>query len=206
MAHGEDQTTVIEGWTGRLLSGDESARAALIEAALVRLTNLARKMLGSYPGVRRWEQTDDVLQNAFIRLDRAMRVVTPPTARDFFRQAAVQIRSELIDLARHYYGPEGLGAHHASHDGGPTSPDEGRPFEPSDTTRAPDRLASWTEFHRQVEALPEEEREVFELLWYQGMTQAQAAHVLAVSGRIVNRRWLAARLRLSRTLDDQIPV
>ena len=79
-----------------------------------RLTRIAAKMLKGYPGVARWEQGDDVAQNALIRLDRALRAVTPPTARDFFRLAAAQVRRELIDLARHYYGPRGLGAHHAT--------------------------------------------------------------------------------------------
>ena len=98
----EDHTTVIQGCIDRLRVGDESARAALLDCAADRLARLARKMLKGYPGVARWEQTDDVAQNALIRLDRALRAVTPPTARDFFRLAAAQVRRELIDLARHY--------------------------------------------------------------------------------------------------------
>ena len=80
-----DRTTVIQGWVDRLHAGDDSARAALLDSACERLRRLARKMLRGYPGVARWEQEDDVLQNALIRLDRALRAVTPPTARDFFR-------------------------------------------------------------------------------------------------------------------------
>ena len=45
----------------------------------------------------------------------------------------------------------------------------------ADTTHDPDRLAAWTDFHREVEALPAEEREVFDLLFYQGLSQAEAA-------------------------------
>jgi DNA-directed RNA polymerase specialized sigma24 family protein len=92
-------------------NGDESARAALLDCAAGRLARLARKMLKGYPGVARWEQTDDVTQKALIRLDRAMREVARPTARDFFRLAVAQARRELIDLARHYQSPHGLGAH-----------------------------------------------------------------------------------------------
>src|SRR4051794_19817952 len=124
----DDHTTVIQGWVDRLRGGDDSAREALLNCAAERLTRLARKMLKGYPGVARWEQTGDVLQNALIRLDRALTAVAPPTARDFFRLAAAQIRRELIDLARRHAGPEGLGARHSTVDrtAGDKSPAAGR--------------------------------------------------------------------------------
>jgi RNA polymerase sigma factor (sigma-70 family) len=198
-----DQTTVIQECIDRLRAGEESARAALLDCTADRLVRLARKMLRGYPGVGRWEQTDDVLQNALVRLDRALKEVTPPTSRDFFRLAAAQVRRELIDLARRYSGPEGLGAHHSTV-GGAEGP--GGSSEPSDTTHEPGRLAAWTEFHRRIEELPEEDRELFDLLWYQGMTQAEAAEVLGVAERTVNRRWIAARLRLNEGLRGQFPI
>jgi RNA polymerase sigma factor (sigma-70 family) len=206
LAH-SDTTTVIQGWIDRLREGDEAARAALLDCAAQRLSRLARKMLKGYPGVRRWEESDDVLQNALVRLDRALKAVAPPTARDFFRLAATQVRRELIDLARRYSGPEGLGAHHSSHAGSdiPGGTAAGA-TELQDTTFEPARLAAWTEFHRRIESLDDEEREVFDLLWYQGLTQAEAAVVLGVTERTVNRRWIAARLRLNEALGGQLPV
>ena len=74
----------------------------------------------------------------------------------------------------------GLGANYASWAG---SGDEmpAPDLEVADTTYEPGRLAEWTGFHAQVEALPEEEREVFDLLFYQGLPQAEAAAVLGVS-------------------------
>jgi RNA polymerase sigma-70 factor (ECF subfamily) len=200
---GDDQSAAIQGWIDRLRDGEPSARAALLECARRRLARLTRKMLRGYPGVGRWEETDDVLQNAMIRLDRALQAVVPPTPRDFFRLAAAQIRRELLDLARHYYGPEGLGAHHSSRPGGPG---DGAAVEPAETTHSATRLASWTEFHEQVERLADGERELFDLLWYQGLTQAEAAAALGVSERTVNRRWLAARARLAAALGDRFPT
>jgi RNA polymerase sigma-70 factor (ECF subfamily) len=58
----------------------------------------------------------------------------------------------------------------------------------------------WSEFHAQVDGLPREERDVFDLLWYQGLTQAEAAAVLEISLRTVKRRWLAARVGLGAAL------
>ena len=72
-------------------------------------------------------------------------------------------------------------------------------------TDDPARLNAWTEFHRQVESLSDEEREVFNLIWYQGLTQAETATVLGVSERTVNRRWVAARLNLHRALGGNLP-
>src|SRR3954454_19760024 len=117
MTGSPDRTTQIQLRLDRLRAGDASARDELLGLACERLRRLARKMLKDYPGVGRWEQTDDVLQNVLLRLDPALQAVIPPTAHDFFRLAAAQIRRELIDLARHYHGPEGLGANHASHAG-----------------------------------------------------------------------------------------
>jgi RNA polymerase sigma-70 factor (ECF subfamily) len=68
--------------------------------------------------------------------------------------------------------------------------------EGADVTYEPGRLAQWCELHEQIAALPEEEREVCELLWYQGLTQSEAAGVLAVSERTVKRRWQTVRLKL----------
>ena len=44
-------------------------------------------MLRDYPRVGRWEQTDDVLQNALLRLWRALEDVRPATAREPTREA-----------------------------------------------------------------------------------------------------------------------
>ena len=55
------------------------------------------------------EQTDDVLQNAVVRLLRALEEVRPPSVRAFFGLAATQMRRELLDLARRYQGRGGPG-------------------------------------------------------------------------------------------------
>ena len=46
-----------------------------------------------------------------------------------------------------------------------------------------------------IDELAEEERKVFDLVWIDGMTQAEAAQVLGVSAVTV-KRWLSRGLRL----------
>jgi DNA-directed RNA polymerase specialized sigma24 family protein len=156
----EDHTTVIQGCIDRLRGGDELACASLLGCAAGRLARLARKMLKGYPGVARWEPTDDVAQNALIRLDRALRSATPPAARDRFRLAAEQVRHELIDLARHDWGPRGLGARHAARTGcGDSADGVAMAMGAPETTYDSGRLAAWAEVHTAVAALGEADRE-----------------------------------------------
>ncbi len=204
---GDDTSVVIQDCINRFRGGDESARAELLSAASDRLFRIARKMLKGYAGVGRWEEGDDIAQNALIRLDRALRAVTPPTARDFFRLAAAEVRRELTDLARHYYGPRGLGANHFSdmeHEGSSADTDA-MVLSAPDTTNDPGTLAAWSDFHRAVDSLAESDRELFDLLWYQGLTQVDAARVLGVTERTVNSRWLMARVHLSDSLGGCLP-
>ena len=207
MADTPPLTLYVQACLDRLRGGDEAARGELLGCACERLRKLARKMLKGYPKVRRWEQTDDVLQNATLRLHRTLQQLPVGTARDFFRLAALHIRRELLDLARHYYGPQGRGAHHASWgpDGSATAEDDSGPLAPADLSQEPSRLAAWGEFHEQIGALPDEERETFDLLWYQGLSQAEAAELLGVSERTVKRRWQAARLKLHEALGGEMP-
>jgi RNA polymerase sigma-70 factor (ECF subfamily) len=205
MADAADTTTEIQLRLDRLRAGDESARDELLNLACGRLRRLARKMLRSYPNVRTWEETDDVLQNAAVRLCRALQDVRPDSVRSFLKLATLQIRRELIDLARHYKGPEGPGRKHLSPAPTDASGAVPNPLDASTDTNDPARLASWTEFHDTVEALPEAERELFQLLWYQGLTQREAAALLGVTERVARYRWRSAQLRLHQLLGGRLP-
>lgn len=193
----------VSRWLDGLRAGDPAAHDQLIRHAAARLERLTRHMLRAYPGVQRWTETDDVLQGALLRLLRALKDVQPDTPRAFLALATLQIRRELLDLARHFFGPEGAAAHHASQSG--RSAGDGTFHEPADWSLEPGRLAQWCELHRHVEGLPEEEREVFGLLFYQGTSQAEASRLLGVSVRTVQRRWQGALLRLHQVLRDGWP-
>lgn len=190
MASPGQTTTELQRWLDLLKSGDDQGRTRLLDRACERLRNLARRMLRGYPSVRRWEETGDVLNAAMLRLFRALLEVQPESLRHFFNLAAQQIRRELIDLARQHARLTGQAELNAEV---PTDRDE------------PGTLAQWTEFHAKVEGLPDEEREVFSLIWYEELTQAEVADLLKVSTRTVIRRWQNARCLLGHSLYEHEP-
>jgi RNA polymerase sigma-70 factor (ECF subfamily) len=137
--------------------------------------------------------------------------VRPESSVHFLRLGALQIRRELVDLARHHFGPNGAAAH--AHFGEPpdgtdssssaSGGQENQP--PDDRGDGPSTLAEWTEFHEAVSAVPEELMAVVDLLLYQGLSQPQVARELGVDVRTVRRRWRAARRALAKWLADGPP-
>ncbi len=176
----------------QLQAGHDSARDLLLENALERFRLLARRMFRRQADLRAVGETDDVLQQALLRLHRALTQVKPATVREFFGLAARQVRWVLGDLAR-----KQAAARCVSY----AAPEE----EPQDAGGEPSDLLEWAEFHQKIDTLPDEEREVFDLLLYQGMAQAEAADLLGISVRSLKRRWQRARLRLRDALRGQWP-
>jgi RNA polymerase sigma-70 factor (ECF subfamily) len=186
----------------RLVDGDDRACDELIRHAMGRIESLTRRMFRDFPRVGRWEQAEDVCQNASVRLWNALRATRPGTPAEFHRLAALQVRRELIDLARRHFGPEGIGAHHASNMAGDSaSGTPPQPFDVAASTHDPAELSRWAEFHERAAELPDDQRAVFDLVWYQGLPQAEAAALLGISERTLKRRWLAARLTLGNALE-----
>jgi RNA polymerase sigma-70 factor (ECF subfamily) len=190
------RTPQLLGLVDRIRAGERAAADELFRRSGARLERLARKMLRGFPDVRRWEQTPDVVQKASMRLLRALREVRPYSTRHFFALAGKHIRYELLSLKEHY---RALNEKHHS-DG--VAAGSGTPaHEPADSAPGPDELEEWCAFHRQIDALPEEERAAVDLHFYQGPSKAEAAEILGVDARTVQRRWNAALLRLRR--DDK---
>ena len=154
--------------------------------------------------MRRWDNTDDVAQNAALRLYRALGETIPDSPRGLMGLMAVQIQRELIDLARKHSGPMSYAANHGTNVRPGTSGDEvflvdeAPEISPDDEILPVDR---WKSFHEAVESLPEEHREVFRLVWYLGVDQETAARSLGVSLRTVARRWQEARAMVKARLD-----
>lgn len=184
----------------QLAHGHEKARAELIEHAGERLRRLCRKLLHAYPRVRRWEETDDVLQRAELRLYHSLAQVRPESVRAFLGLAATQIRRVLIDLARHYSGPECFAAHHHT-----DRPDVGREGCQLDRLPGPPSTAApvWVELLELVETLPAGDQELFNLMFTEELTQPEAAKLLGISERTLKRRWRNLRLKLHAALEGR---
>jgi RNA polymerase sigma-70 factor (ECF subfamily) len=164
-------------------------------------------MFKSFGCLRPWEETDDILQNSMMRLWSALEELTPRSPREYFGLAALQIRRELLDLVRHYYGPQGpavgQGPAPPAADSADSTPQPAG--DRGDTTYEPSRLAVWTEFHAWVAGLPADERELFDLLVYQDLPQAVVGEMLGLSERTLRRRWVELRQRMHQVLKGRWP-
>lgn len=185
-------TVQLHECVDRFRAGDQAAIDELLGAASRRLEKLARRMLGGFPAVRAQVESEDVLQMALIRLVRSLKEVRPDSTRSFYNLAAVQMRRELLDLART----------RAAH---PTLISEGEPRAEIPAASDAD-FDRWVHLHEAIERLPIELREVVGLTLYHGWTQAQIAELLQVNDRRIRRLWIESCRRLDEMLSGDLPA
>lgn len=188
-----------QGRYGELLDRIDAADAAVAKMARDQMVGLtrdhmvqtARRMLRSFRRVKRWCDTDDVVQEAAIRLRRALDAVLPTSSRALLGLAAIQVRRELLDLAKRHGRDTSLLNHLDSN----VRRIEGREIERTASAEAPedDDMDRWVAFHEVAASLPEEERQVFDMVWYLGASQDDVAKTLGCSSRTVRRRWDSAK-------------
>src|SRR6516162_488743 len=198
--HQEPTTVMIQRYLDAL-PGDSVAEPVvreLLEQAAGRLRLLCATFLHkSYPRLTRPPvnlDTDELLGGVVAGLLTALRTTRPPTVRRFFALANQHVRWQLNDLARRLdqqsaaaaLAESGVAAPPASTASG-LSPDGRR------------MLGA-------IDGLPEDEREVFDLVGIQGLTHAEAATVVGVSEKTVQRRLNRARLLLAEQLADLRPA
>jgi RNA polymerase sigma-70 factor (ECF subfamily) len=197
--HDEPTTVVIQRYLDAL-PGDTTAEPIireLLERAVGRLRLLCAALLyKSYPRLTRPPvnlETDELLGGVVAGLLRALQATRPPTVRQFFALANQHMRWQLNDQARRLdqqpaaagLAESGVAAPSGSGASGLT-PDCRR------------MLGA-------IEGLPEDEREVFDLVGIQGLTHAETAAVVGVSAKTVQRRLNRARLLLAEQLADLRP-
>jgi len=196
-----EQTTVIIQRYLDALPGNTASEPLvqeLLERAVGRLRLLCATLLyKSYPRLTRPPtnmETDELLGGVVAGLLTALRTTRPPTVRRFFALANQHMRWQLNDLARRLDQRPAVAelaesvvvAPPASTASG-ISPDGRRILEV-------------------IEGLPEDEREVFDLVGIQGLTHAEAATVVGVSEKTVQRRLNRARVLLAERLADLHPA
>jgi RNA polymerase sigma factor (sigma-70 family) len=197
----ENTTAAVQRYLDELPSpaGDSPAEPvvrALLGRSVGRLHRLCVSLLyKSYPRLTRPPlnlQADELLGAVVERLLKALREVRPAGARQFFALASQHMRWELNEMARRL-------------DEQPAAAelrDESLPAPArSDSGLTPDARRML----EAIERLPEDEREAFELVRIQGMSQAEAAHVVGVSVATVNRRLSRGLQLLADALGDLYP-
>jgi RNA polymerase sigma factor (sigma-70 family) len=195
----EEQTTLAVQRYLNALSGDDPAEPivrALLDRSVHRLQVLCANLLyRGYPRLMRPPvnlRPDELLGAVVERLLKALRAARPETVREFYALANQHMRWELNDLARRLDNQPVVGELY-----------EGIELStPSSVSKlSPDGLRML----QAIEDLLDEEREAFDLVRIQGMTQVEAAEVLGVSRKTVQRRLVRALLSLSEGLDDLRP-
>jgi RNA polymerase sigma-70 factor (ECF subfamily) len=138
-------------------------------------------------------ETDDVLGAVVERLIKAMRSIRPRTVREFFALANQHMRWELNDLARR------LDEH-------PVDVELREGIVPAPASSGSILTPDARRILEAIDGLPEDERETFNLVRVQGLTHVEAAEVLGVSAKTVQRRLNRALLLLAERLDDLRPT
>lgn len=193
----DDQTAELQELIDRVNQGDDEARMQLIDHAYERLRRLSavilRKSFPRLKGAPTLVDTTDVADESAYRLYHALAEIRPATVRDFFRLAAQRIRWLLLDLARQ------------ADRGGQQGLVDRQPVERYENAARSDPPAVLAELYQQIEGLPGQEREVVDLLYFYGLSQAETATQLGVTERTVRRYWTVARVRLFEAMKEILP-
>jgi RNA polymerase sigma factor (sigma-70 family) len=197
-----DSSEILKQLLCRCATGDDVAREELIAHCSARFQTLTRSIMRGYPGVGRWEQTDDVCQQATLKIWEELKLRPFESELHFFRSSARIIRHILIDLSRSYAGPQGLGRNHATFPSVSDRAAAGQAvIEATCETYDPQMLAQWSELHTTIESLSPASVEMFDLIYYHEFSQAAVGKLLGLSERHVRRRWGKARDELAASLD-----
>jgi RNA polymerase sigma factor (sigma-70 family) len=205
LAMNEEPTTVIIQRYLDALPGDaalpEKQTEPIIRELLERASGRLRLLCGtflykSYPRLTRPPtnlEPDELLGDVVAGLLTALRKTRPANVRQFFALANQHMRWRLNDVAHRLDERPAAGA--LAESGVAALPSS------MDSSLSPDARRILTA----IEGLPEDEREVFELVGIQGLTHAEAATVVGVSQKTVQRRLHEARLLLAERLADLCP-
>jgi RNA polymerase sigma-70 factor (ECF subfamily) len=194
----EYTTVAVQRYLDELgdLSSTEPVVRALLDRSVRRLEQLCAGFLyRRYPRLTRPPTNlvaDELLSAVVERLLKALREARPKTTRQFFALACQHIRWELNDMARRLDERPAI-----------AQLDDEMVAAPPDSASGPTADAS--RILRAIEHLSNAERESFDLVRIQGLSQAQAAEVLGVSPMTVNRRLHRALKQLADSLADLYP-
>src|SRR5262245_6274304 len=194
----ENTTTIVQRYLSELTTEapTEPVVRVLLGRAVPRLQRFCATLLHhDYPRLTHPPlnlQTDELLSAVVERLIKALREARPRTVREFFALAGQHMRWELNDLTRRLHTQPAEvelrdGQVHApASSGSGLSPDGRRILEV-------------------IDSLPADEREAFDLVRIQGLTYPEAAELLSVATKTVQRRLDRGLRLLTERLGDLGP-
>jgi RNA polymerase sigma-70 factor (ECF subfamily) len=195
----DDQTTAVVQRYLDALAGDTPADPIihdLLDRSVRRLRLLGTSLLHrGYPRLTHPPlnlRADELLSAVVERLLKALREARPGTVRQFFALATQHVRWELNDLARRL-------------DEQPPAVELQDGLVPAPQSSGSVVSASTRRLLDAIDGLPPEEREVLGLVRIQGMTHPEAANVLGVSAKTVQRRLNRGLVLLAEQLGDLRP-
>jgi RNA polymerase sigma-70 factor (ECF subfamily) len=195
----EHTTAAIQRYLNAL-AGDQPAEPivrALLDRSVRRLQLLCANLL--HRKYRRLTlpplnlQPDEMLDAVVERLLKALRKVRPQTVRQFFALVNQHMRWELNDVARRL-------------DEQPAAVEVREDMVPAPVSSGSGLTPHGRRMLEAIDELPEDEREAFGLVHVQGLMPGEAAEVLGVSVRTVQRRLNRSLLLLAKKLDDLRPT
>jgi RNA polymerase sigma-70 factor (ECF subfamily) len=178
-------------------TNSEPIVADLLARSVDRLHLLCSTLLHrDYPRLERaplYVESGEILDSVVMRLLKAMREIRPENPRQFFALANKHMRWELNDLARRMDNQEVAVELHESR-------------VPHQEENEPSWNANAARILQAIESLPEEEREVFELVRIQGMSHTEVAELIGVATKTIQRRLNRGLLLLTEKLGDLKPA
>jgi RNA polymerase sigma factor (sigma-70 family) len=194
-----EHSTRINNLLAQVKAREPKAREELIAHSLERLQRLSRKMFRKYPNLCTLEQTDDIVQKLVIKLHKMLDELVPEDTAGYFKLASQNLRWVLQDLAR-----SNIAKNKNSGDMS-TSVKRNELLNTKDPDGGPSSYAEWSEFYEKIELLPEENKQLFDLLWFQGLSQVEAAKFLKIPLRTLRRRWMITRILIRTLIKNQPP-
>ena len=150
-------------------------RSRLIRHGVERYRRLARCMFATADDSRWLRPEPDPLSDTVVRLHEALSRACVTDLGSFAKAAAGHMRSMLYELA-----------------------DKAR------NTHIARDITRWAKLHATVDALPEDVREVFDLMLYWGLTRPEVSSILGISRKAVEYRWREGRLTLQDALQEGV--
>lgn len=192
-----DTTVALDDLLSQLKRGEnlQAVKDQIVTRAHSRLRIIARKMLSSYDRNELDEETDGLVAEAYLRINRSLEELCPDNVRQFFALSALQMRRHLLDKLRQIRGRAAQSRPQvASLEGNqPSNEDRSLPIANRDN------LPNWTSIDilEALDHLEERERECIEMQHWYGFTHQEIGRLMNISTKTVQRTCNLAFIKLN---------